>query len=196
MNQEDYARRKLLFYPGMNLGQREKERMDNYEIKIDELTAEHIIHSMSRQIETNFQVFYRVAEDIMGEEKALQIAREIGRRYGGTGYARLLGAYGMGDRGSPRMMAIYQDLVHAIRGPKHTAALFAEWDDERCTVRRDRCIYFSEAFPELGKYTGAFESGCFEGYMNADKNLIRVDNPRCRWKGDSSCEQSWVYKRG
>lgn len=195
MTQEGYATRPLLFCPGMNLSQREKERMDNYEIKIEELTADHVIYSMSRQIENNFQVFYKVAEDIVGEEKALEIANEVGRRYGGTGYAKLLKAYGAGDRGSPRMMALYQDLVHAIRGPKHTAALFAEYDDERCTVRRDRCIYFSEAFPELGKYGGAFETGCCEGYLNADKNMIRIDNPRCRWKGDGTCEHNWVFKR-
>jgi hypothetical protein len=137
-----------------------------------------------------------VAEDIVGEEAALTIAREIGRRYGGAGYARYLKAQGREGSGEPRMMALYQDLVHSLRGPKHAAALFAEYDDERCIVRRKECIYFSEARPENGKYTGAFEAGCFEGYVDADENLERVDVVRCRWQGASGCEQHWVFRGG
>lgn len=194
MKQHDYARDSLLFYPGKNLSEEERQRVENYEIAIDELTVDHIVYSMARQLETNFQIFYTVAEQVVGEEQALEIAREIGRQYGGVGYANLLKALGREGDGGPETMYLYQDLVHAIRGPKHIAALFGEYDDERCTVRRKQCIYFSEEFPENGKYTGAFEQGCFDGYMNADPNLIRVENPACRWKGDDHCEHSWVYK--
>jgi hypothetical protein len=91
-------------------------------------------------------------------------------------------------------MALYQDLVHAIRGPKHAGALFAEYDDSRCVVRRSACVYFSESTPRNGKYTNAFEQGCFAGYKAADRNLLRVDVIRCLCRGDSSCEQHWVYK--
>ncbi len=193
MAQEGYVTDKLLFYPGRNLSAEEKRRMDAYEIKIDELTVDHIIYSMGRQIETNFMTFYTVAEDLIGEQKALQIAKEIGQRYAGLGYANLLKAMGLGDSGTPRTMALYQDLVHAIRGPKHAAALFAEHTDKRCIVRRKACIYFSERFPDKGKYAEAFEEGCFAGYMSADKNLKRVDVIKCLCKGADSCEQHWVY---
>ena len=57
--------------------------MDRYEIPIDRVTFDHLVYSMSRQIENNFQSFYTIAEEVVGEEKALEIAREIGRRYGG-----------------------------------------------------------------------------------------------------------------
>jgi hypothetical protein len=191
--QEKYVGDKLLFYPGRNLSAEEKRRMDSYEIRIDELTVDHIIYSMSRQIEMNFMTFYAVAEDLIGSEKALHIANEIGRRYGGLGYANLLKALGLGNEGSPRTMALYQDLVHSIRGPKHAAALFAEHDAKRCVVRRKACIYFSEKFPDNGKYTSAFEQGCFAGYMAADKNLKRVDVIKCLCRGADSCEQHWVY---
>ena len=194
MAQEEYGSDKLLFYPGRNLSAEERRRMDTYEIKINELTVDHIIYSMSRQIENNFMTFYAVAEELIGEQKALQIANEIGRRYGGLGYANLLKAMGLGNEGSPRTMALYQDLVHAIRGPKHAAALFAEHDDKRCVVRRKACIYFSEKFPNNSKYTSAFEQGCFAGYMAADKNLKRVDVIKCLCRGADSCEQHWVYK--
>lgn len=191
---EPYADDRLLFYPGRHLSPEEKRRMEAYETKIDELTVDHVIYSMSRQIENNFQTFYTVAEELVGEEQALKIAYEIGRRYGGLGYAKLLTAYGRGDDGSPKMMALYQDLVHAIRGPKHAAALFAEYDDGRCVVRRNACIYFSESMPQNGKYTSAFEQGCFAGYKAADRNLRRIDVIRCLCRGDSSCEQQWIYR--
>ena len=141
----------------------------------------------------NFQTFFTVAQDLVGEEKAREIAFEIGRRYGGQGYAKLLASEGK-ESGEPRDMALYQDLVHSIRGPKHASALFAEHNDSRCVVKRQECIYYSEEHPENGQYTGAFESGCFEGYKQADPNLLRVEVHHCRWKGDGSCEQHWVYQ--
>lgn len=196
MKREPYAERNLLLYPGLNLSEAEKRRIENLEVSVDELTTDHLVYSMGRQIETNFQTFYTVAGEIVGEEAALKIAHEIGRRYGGEGYAKLLEARGCGNRGSARMMAIYQDIAHSIRGPKHTAALYAEYDDERCVVKRDRCIYFDESRPENGKYTGAFEQGCFEGYVAADENLERVEVRCCRWRGDDRCEISWEFKRG
>lgn len=191
---EDYAHDPLLFYPGRNLSDTEKQRMDSYEIKIGELTIDHIIYSMSRQIEVNFQTFYTIAEEIIGADKALQIAREIGRRYGGQGYAKFLKALGRGNDGSPQTMVQYQDLVHAIRGPKHTAALFAEHDETRCVVKRKACIYFSEAHPNNAKYTAEFERGCFDGYMAADKNLKRIEVVKCLCRGADTCEQHWIYK--
>lgn len=194
MAQERYADDHLLFYPGAGLTVAERQRMDRYEVPVAELTVDHLVYSMSRQIEANFQTFYTVAEDVVGTEAALAIAREIGRRYGGQGYAKLLRAYGRDGRGDPRMMALYQDLVHAIRGPKHAAALFAEYDDDECVVKRRQCIYFSEEQPGNGKYTEAFEAGCFEGYVAADENLDRVEVRHCRFQGADGCEQHWVFK--
>ena len=147
MNREPYADRNLLLYPGLNLSDEEKQRLDNFEFSIEQLTTDQLVYSMARQIESNFQTFYTVAEEVAGEEAALKIAHEIGRRYGGGGYAKLLAARGCVNYGSAQMMAIYQDIAHSIRGPKHTAALYAEWDDERCIVKRDRCIYFDETAP-------------------------------------------------
>jgi hypothetical protein len=193
MPQEPYANDPLLFYPGAGLSAEERRKMDEYDLEIRDVTVDHLVYSMSRQVENNFQTFYTVAEELIGEEKALELAFEIGRRYGGKGYEQFLRSRGR-ESGEPRMMALYQDLVHSIRGPKHTSALYAEHDDSRCIVRRSECIYFSEAAPQNGKYTNAFEAGCFEGYKAADSNLLRVEVHRCRCRGDSSCEQHWVYK--
>jgi hypothetical protein len=194
MTKERYSANHLLFYPGAGLSSAEKERMDRYEISIDEVSIDHLVYSMSKQIENNFQSFYTVAEAVAGRDSALAIAREIGRRYGGQGYAKLLKSQGREQRGEPRMMAIYQDLVHAIRGPKHAAALFAEYDDTRCIVRRTECIYYNEENPQNGVYTEAFEAGCFEGYVAADDNMIAVEVKQCRFQGAPGCEQHWVFK--
>lgn len=193
MAQEPYASDRMLFYPGRALSDAERKRIDALDIAIDEVTIDHLIYSMSKQIENNFQTFFTVAADLVGEEKAREIAFEIGRRYGGQGYAKLLASEGK-EAGEPRDMALYQDLVHSIRGPKHASALFAEHTESRCVVKRQQCIYYSEEHPENGQYTGAFESGCFEGYKQADPNLRRVEVHRCRWKGDAGCEQHWVYQ--
>jgi hypothetical protein len=194
MSQEDYAADPLLFYPGAGLSAAERDRLDRYDISIGEITIDHLVYSMGRQIENNFQSFYTVAEELVGREAALKIAREIGRRYGGQGYSKLLVAQGCERRGEPQMMALYQDLVHSIRGPKHASALFAEYDDTRCVVRRSQCIYFSEEHAQNGVYTEAFESGCFEGYVAADDNLLAVEVKHCRFQGAQGCEQHWVFK--
>src|ERR1700733_16066560 len=102
MTQEGYVKNHLLFYPGARLSQAERQRMETYDIAIDELTVDHLIYSMSRQIENNFQSFYTVTEELAGEETALAIAKEIGRRYGGIGYGNLLTAQGRSRRGEPR----------------------------------------------------------------------------------------------
>jgi len=194
VKKEPYAHDPLIFYPGRRLSDEEKRRIDAFELSIGEVTVDHLVYAMGRQIENNFQTFYTVAEEIIGDKTALKIAYEIGLRYGGRGYATFLKARNRGDNGDARMMALYQDFVHSIRGPKHVAALYAEYDDTRCIVRRQECIYYAEAYPQNGKYAGAFEEGCFEGYKRADRNLLRVEVHKCRWKGDASCEQHWVYK--
>ena len=194
MEREPYTKNPLLFYPGRRLSDEDRRRIDEYDIAIDEISLDQLIYGLSRQIEMNFMTFYTVAESVVGEKKALEIANEAGRRYGGKGYEKLLKVQGMGDRGSARMMALYQDLVHSIRGPKHASALYAEHDEKRCVVRRKECIYFNEQHPENGKYTEAFELGCFDGYKDADKNLLRVEVHKCRYRGDQGCEQHWVYE--
>lgn len=195
MKQEDYASERLVYYPGRNLDKEARDAMDEFRLGLQDVTLEHLVYSMSKQLENNFQTTYEVAEEMFGEEKAQELAYQIGLRYGGVGYSRLLKAQGMEGAGSPRMMALYQDFVHYIRGPKHTSALFAEYDDERCVVKRERCIYFKEDHPENGKYVGAFEKGTQDAYEQVDANLSHTEVRSCLWKGDAGCEQHWVFKK-
>ena len=41
--------------------------MERYDISIEELTVDHLVYSMGRQIENNFQSFYTVAEEVVGK---------------------------------------------------------------------------------------------------------------------------------
>lgn len=193
MEQEEYASAVPLYYPGANLTEEQRQAMDEYRVPLPEVTIEHLVYSLSRQVENNFHTTYAVAEDLFGEERARELAYQIGLRYGGLGYASLLKAAGTEGAGTPRLMALYQDLVHYIRGPKHTSALFAEYDDERCVVKRKRCIYFKDEKPEHGKYVESFERGAQDGYENVDRNLVKTEIRSCLWKGDGGCEQHWIF---
>ena len=194
MEPEPYASDVRLFYPGAGLTQDERDKMDRYEIPIDQVTFDHLVYSMSRQIENNFQSFYTIAEEVVGEEKALEIAREIGRRYGGGGYATFLKANGRDGRRQPADDgAVPGPRAQPPRAQARVGAV-RQHDESRCVVKRGECIYFSERAPQNGKYTEAFESGCFEGYCAADRNLLRVEVKHCRWKGTPGCEQHWVYR--
>ena len=51
MQQESYANKRFMFYPGMNLSQAERDRMDRYEVPIDEVTIDHLVYAMSKQLE-------------------------------------------------------------------------------------------------------------------------------------------------
>ena len=75
MTQEGYAKDHLLFYPGAGLSASERDRMERYDISIAEVTVDHLVYSMGRQIENNFQSFYTVAEELVGKESALAIAQ-------------------------------------------------------------------------------------------------------------------------
>lgn len=195
MKREEYASEVPLYYPGKSLSPQQREDMDEYRVPLRDVTVDQLVYSMGRQLEQNFQTFYTVAEDLFGEERTKELAYQIGLRYGGLGYAKVLKAHGLEGAGSPRMMALYQDLVHYIRGPKHISALFAEYDHERCVVKRRECLYFSEARPENGKYTGEFERGACDGYAAVDRNLDHTEVRACRWRGDAGCEMHWVFRR-
>jgi hypothetical protein len=68
MTREGYAGDPLIFYPGAGLPATERDRMERYDISIGEITVDHLVYSMGRQIENNFQSFYSVAEELAGKE--------------------------------------------------------------------------------------------------------------------------------
>lgn len=180
-------------YPGLYLSDAQRRLIDQYALDMEDVTIDLLVHSLASQIEKNFQRFFSVLETACGKDAAVAAVERMGHEYGGGGYKKYLQSHGLENGGSPQTMARYQDLMHVIRGPKHTSALFAEVDDERCVVKRRECIYWSEEHPENGRYTAAFEHGCFEGYKQADPNLREVEVVECLWKGDGQCELHWVF---
>jgi hypothetical protein len=194
VNELPHANDRLLFYPGRNVSQDWSDRIDRFDYSLSDIGSDLLVASMAKQIERNFQTFFGAAADVVGAAVTLEIARTLGRKYGGRGYATFLRSRGSEGRGTPALMAEYQDLAHAIRGPKHTAALFAQYDDRRCVIRRGACVYFSEEFPEHAPYTGAFEAGCMDGYKDVDENLLDVEVLSCRWQGAPSCETIITFR--
>lgn len=191
---EPYAERIFATYPGRELTDPERERVDALAIPITDLNVEHILYSLGRYVEASFANWCLIAAEVVGQAAARQIAFEAGRRHGGTGYARLLAASGSPGAGTPRLMARYQDLAHALRGPKHSRALFARYDDQACVVTKPACGFYDEGRPESGTYVGAFEAGCFEGYRAADRNLVSVVIERCCWRGDRGCAITFGWR--
>ena len=148
------------------------------------MTVDQLIYSMSRQIENNFQSFYTVAEDVVGEEKALEIAKQIGLRYGGGGYATFLPPKAALRVRERRMMALYQDLVHSLRGPKHAAG--AVRHPRRVALRRQAqgVHLLQRARSGERQVCGCVRGRMLRGLRNADRNLLRVEVHKCRWMGN------------
>jgi len=180
-------------YPGSQLTTDERARVDAFTVPLDELTVDHVLYSLGRFVETSFANAMLVAAEVVGEDKARQIAREAGRRHGGGGYAKLLAAAGTPGAGDAPTMARYQDLAHTLRGPKHASQPHAEVVDGRCVVRKAECGFYDATRPETAPYVGEFEAGCFEAYRAVDRNLASVDIHACRWQGAGRCEIEFAW---
>ena len=53
MKREPYANDPLLFYPGRQLSEEERRKMDEYDIDISDVTFDHLVYSMSRHLGEN-----------------------------------------------------------------------------------------------------------------------------------------------
>jgi hypothetical protein len=189
-----YAGRGTLFYPGRAANPSDVRRLANYEVNLDEIGIDSLIVFMSKQIEANFQMFFSAAEKVVGADRAEAIAEAMGLMYGGSGYERYLSSRGGAAAGSTTTMAGYQDLAHAVRGPKHSEALFCKFNDEYCVVERSGCVYYSEDHPENARYVKAFEDACAQAYIAVDDNLEEVIRVRCRWQGSPTCKVAMRYR--
>jgi hypothetical protein len=169
--------------------------MESFGFRISEIDADRIVYAQSRSFANLFHNIFDVVRERFGEERATEVAQSLGRRYGVNNYGGFLRSRGVKE-GSPALMCEFQDMAHAIRGPDHASALFGEFDEERCMVKRTKCIYFSDHPAGMGQYTAIFEAAVAEGYQEVDPALERVDNPRCLCKGDSSCEVSLWFSNG
>ena len=175
----------------------ERDRMERYDISIEEVTVDHLVYSMGRQIENNFQSFYyRRRGAVVG-------TRHRARRREGDrptlrrpGLRRAALAQGRGRRGEPRMMALYQDLVHSIRGPKHASALFAEYDDTRCIVRRRSASTSARPSPRTASTPRPSRPGASRATWPPTTTCWRSRSCAAGSRAPSGCEQHWVFKPG
>lgn len=194
MKQHEYAKSLSgLRYPVAELTDGEKERINNLNFNLEELTAEHIVYALARAFGSMFHNIMKFIEEAAGEDVALGVARRTGVQYGKTNYGLFLKSKGA-EHGSPALMCEFQDTVHSIRGPLHASARFGWFDDKKCVIRRKKCIYYEWHLEGTEKYVGALEQGIQAGYEEVDPAIVKTECPRCLWKGHDGCEQIWQFK--
>ena len=191
-----YADPKLLeSYPGIQLTDEDRRKMDEATVAIEELMArpELIIYGLGQTLSFVLTALFSRLEEMTDEPTALGLARQLGVEFGKTSYGRFLKNREL--PGGPSSMCAYQDFAHALKGPRQASALFATYDDRSVLVKRTDCVYFWGTRGEPNKYIQAFEEGAVEGYRQVDPSLDRVETHWCLCKGSSEgCEHLFVFK--
>ena len=195
MKQHPYAESNILFYPGINLSTQEVDKLDSMAMKVEEARPEYIIHVLSNMFGLWVHSALAIMEEIVGLDAARKMATELGRRHSFKGWTNFLRSRGL-PHGSAELMAEYQDIAHSYRGAIHTGALFAEFDERRCIVRRNRCVYYGSREVGLGLYDGALCEGFMNGYIEADPAIEKIDRVSGLCYGHDCCKQIWWYKKG
>jgi len=193
MRQHPYAKSRVLFYPGGNLTEQEKMKLDRAAMTVEEVRPEYIIHVLSNMFTTWMHSALEIMEEVAGRNAACKMAENLAARHTFRSWTSFLKSREV-SHGSPELMAEWQDIAHTYRGPVHTGALFAEFDEEKCVVRREECIYYGGRDVGAGLYDGALCEGFMRGYMEADPAIEKIDRVRGFCYGHDSCKQIWWYK--
>ena len=193
MQRIQYAKdRPIIMMPAANLSAEEKAKIDNLSFRIEELTADHVVYSLSQMFVKTLNTLLAMFGEFAGDELAVRLARTFGERLGYAQWSNFLKGKGV-KRGTPELMAEYQNMVHSIRGPAHASALWAEFDDRKCVVRRKKCGTYEGHPPGTGQYENDRLEGVFDGYIKADPGLEKIEHvlpcPNCE-----NCEMIFWYK--
>ncbi len=195
MKRHEYTKNlSAIGYPVRELSDLEKERIDTLNFNFEELKADHIVYALSRAFGSIFHNTMKAIEEVASRDVAMKTAERLGERYGIANYGAFLKSRGA-ERGTAALMCEFQDKVHSVRGIEHATARFGMFDDEKCVIRRKKCIYHLYSFEDTGKYTEALEKGIQKGYFQVDPGLAKFENVRCLWKGDNGCEHIISFKR-
>ena len=180
------------FYPGRISAQRAQE-IQNFEVGIDELTVDDIVHAISRNGTLILYTMFEIVKDMWGEEAAIKVWEEYTYRRAKNGFSRWLKKNGV-TSGTPELMAAYQDRAHALSGPAASTA-YTTYDDEKCIITRTSCYYHTHKPEGMKSLCGYTESGGFmRGYMEADPAIKKVERPKCLSQGDDNCVRIIWYK--
>ena len=169
------------FYPG-RLSEERIKQLANREVEVDDITIDDIVHSLAKTRTVDLHLMTDVIRQKWGDQAAREFVHEWARRHARAGMESWLKRNKV-SHGTPELMAEYQDLAHAVGGPAH-ATTFAEYDDEKCIVRRTQCVYYTFRPEGMESFCPLATEGFMQGYKEADPAFSHAEKPACLGFGD------------
>jgi predicted hydrocarbon binding protein len=180
------------FYPG-RISEERARQVERFEISVDEVTVDDIVYNVSRAMTRMMYGPLAIIELRWGKQAAIEVAQELAYMLGKASYGQFLASRGR-KSGTPELMSMYQDLIHALLGPAGSTS-FTTYDEEKCVVVRTQCPFHTgrpEGMEGYCKYTG---EGFMKGYTEVDPAFIETEQPFCLARGDDHCERTFKFKR-
>lgn len=181
-------------YPGAHLTEADKDRVRNATATIEELVSTDglILFGLGEALSSILTTLLDTTAAVGGEHVALEVARQVGLRYGEDNYSKYLRNRGL--ESNAEVFCAYQDYMHTLRGPRHITAWWASHDDTSVLVERTDCLYFCGRRGVPNKLVAELELSITQGYRRVDPNLV-IDNPQCLTKGDAAgCVHRFAFK--
>ncbi len=179
--------------PGWGVDWDRVEAVARFEVDEDltKLTVDDSYAALARQMKFQWHNMFNKIEQLWGEEKALELARTIGRETGLRGWTNVQKRWG--EIVSPRAMAWYQDIAHILYGPDTHA--YTWFDDVKAVCSRPRCAWRPPVnWLSQAKYCVAFDYAYIEAYMEVDKRLLTFMGPHLGNDGcQGKCVHIWTY---
>lgn len=183
MKRADHASQAIVDrYPGHDLTEEQLDSVRQATATLSELveTDGLILFALGEALSSFVTTLLDTIAELAGDEVALEAARRVGLLYGEGNYTKYLRNRGLTS--GPEVFAGYQDYMHTLRGPRHTTALWATYDESTVLVERQDCLYFCGQRGVPNKYVAEMEASIIEGYRRVDPHLM-VSNPKCLTKG-------------
>jgi hypothetical protein len=179
------------FYPGANMSEERKRQLRDFEVDAAEATYEDILVNTAAAYTGTFYAVMGLIEERWGPEAAAEVARSLGYRNGKANMEKWLKVNGVTE-GSAELMARYQDLAHALRGPDHATAT-TEYDENRCVAHRTRCGWHTARPEGATSRCRDFSVTAIRGYAEKDTAIREIRIARCLSWGDDHCRHEFYY---
>lgn len=195
--------------PGGRVSKERVEKLITFDFKdLNDLSIDDIFAGHTRMFKAIFYAFCTAAEQLWGEDKAMELVKRMGYNMGYKGWKAIMKRFNT-DEVSPEQCAWYQDMAHLFYGPDTHA--YCEYDEEKIICTRERCLFKPpEGMEHLGKYCSAFDDSYIEAYMEAQPSLeatretfkkpdelkYKVDVSKYpSYTGGTVCQHVWINKK-
>jgi hypothetical protein len=179
-------------YPGTGISEERSERLRNLDILAHEITADDIVHSLSRNGSGTFFLLMRLVAESAGQEAADEVARRFGYLVGRANYRKMQKRFGVTTLG-PERLAMYEDAAHLLGGVD-MAYCFTEYDEHTCAITRTRCAFHTGHPPGTGHLCPLLNEGFAKAYTECDPGLVEVGYRTSLAWGDDHCEHFFRYE--